>query len=242
MTRVALLLLFLLAPPVARAGGDPSDGHTHGAPTGAAAGVAQGLATTSAITRRFEVVLKHAPVEGGQAYRGVLYLADYATNLPVVGATITLEEPGVTGRPFTVRATASPGVYAVERAAGFVRNGRFNVAVRIRAGDAADLVLLQNVYIGPVDAPAGGAAAAEAASDEGLPWLWMLVVAALGVGFAAWLVRLARMRRRDAVPHHDARQDSGPDVSSTGVSSTGTRVDAGPAAPEGAYSFRPPHP
>ena len=237
MTRVALLILLLLAPPAVRAGGDPSDGHSHGAPTGAASGVAQGLATTSAITRRFEVVLKHAPVAGGQPYRGVLYLADFATNMPVAGATITVEEPGVTGRPFTVRPTASPGVYAVERAAGFARDGRFNVAVRIRAGGASELLLLQNVYVGPVEAPAGGASLAETAAGEGLPWIWILVVAGLGAGFFAWLVRLARTRARDAAPHEDSHEDV-----PHGAPSPGSGVGGRPAVPGGAPASHPLHP
>lgn len=233
MTRVALLLLLLLAPVSARGGGDPSDGHTHGAPAGAASGVAQGLVTTSALARRFEVVLKHAPTPGGQADRGLLYLADFATNAPVENATITLEEPGVAERPFTVRATGRPGVYAVERAAGFVRNGRFNVAVRIRAEGASDLLLLQNVYIGPVEAPSEGSTATKTDSGEGLPWIWILVVVGLGAGFFTWLVGLARKRKREAGFHTG---------SPLNVASPGSGADERYAASESASPFHPPHP
>jgi len=175
------------------------------------------VVTTSALSRRFEVVLKHAPVRGGQPYRGTLYLADFPTNLPVRGATIVIEEPGVTGRPFTVRATAEPGVYAVERPAGFARDGRFNVAVRVSAGGANDLVLLQNLYVGPVEEPAAAveATATTGGGDggEGLPWAWLLGVAALAAAFAGWLVWSARKRRQAPAPP-DAPETDAPAVPS----------------------------
>lgn len=194
MTRALLLFALLLVPSFAFGHG----GEDHGAGGAQATASATG-ATTSALSRRFEVVLKHAPVRGGQPYRGVLYLADFATNAPVAGAAITVEEPGVNGRPFTVRAGTEPGVYLVERPAGFARDGEFSVVVRVRSGQASDLLLLQHVYIGPVKAsgtvtPTSEASAAGA--QEGLPWAWLLIVLALGVAFAAWLVVMARKRRQ----------------------------------------------
>ena len=192
MNRVLLLFALLLTPPAASAHG----GEDHGA-GGARATAGASAVTASALSRRFEVVLKHAPVRGGQPYQGTLYLADFATNAPVAGATVTLEEPGVSGRPFTVRAAGEPGVYLVERPSGFARDGDFNLAVRIRAGDASDLVLLQHVYVGPIRTPALSSMTAAPAdeSQEGLPWLWILVVLVLGVAFAAWLALMARKRR-----------------------------------------------
>lgn len=190
MTRCsALLLAFVLLAPQAHAHG----GEDHGA--GAAqASIGVDVMTVSALARAYEVVLKHAPVQGGQPYRGMLYLAFFESNLPVRGAQVTIEEPGVPGRPFTVRETGTPGVYAVERAAGFARNGRFNLSVRVAGGAGAALVLLQNVYVGPAPTPAEAAVPAEAKGGE-VPWLWLAIVGGLGAAFAAWLVYTARQRR-----------------------------------------------
>jgi hypothetical protein len=190
MTRLLslLLALFLLAPG-ARAHG----GEDHGAGASRSTSGA-GVMTTSALTRAYEVVLKHAPVRGGQPFRATLYLAFFETNLPVRGAQVTVEEPGVQGRPFTVRETGTPGVYAVERAAGFARDGRFNVTVRVAGSAGPALVLLQNVYVGPAPTPAPEAAPAED-DGGGVPWLWLVAVLVLGAGFAAWLVGIARQRR-----------------------------------------------
>jgi hypothetical protein len=187
------LLAFLLLLSVAY-GAFAHGGEDHGA-GGAQTTSGAGAVTTSALTRQYEVVLKHAPVRGGQPYRATLYLAFFETNLPVRGAQVTMEEPGVTGRPFTVRETGTPGVYAVERPAGFARDGRFSVAVRVAGSAGAALVLLQNVYVGPAPTAAEPGAAATEADGAGLPWVWLLVVLVLGAGFAVWLVRMARQRR-----------------------------------------------
>lgn len=202
MIRTLLLLLLLVTPPLARGSGDPSDGHSHGEEVAGGASVsADGAYTTSALSRRFEVVLRYLPVGSGRPFRATLYLADFATNAPVSGATITLAEPGVTGRPFTIRATGEPGVYAVERAAGFARDGHPSLTVQVAADGANDLLLLQDVSIGAAEAGAAGNGTAGAAEpvSEGLPWVWLVGVGALALAFAAWLVRLSRQRRRGEV-------------------------------------------
>lgn len=200
MTRTylpALALLLIAAP--AHAGGDPSDGHSHGAEVGgASSSVGPGVVTTAAMTGRFEVVLKHAPVRGGEPYSGTLYLADFATNRPVAGATIELQAPGVPGEGFTAQATDEPGLYAVTREAGFPRDGLYDLTASVRAGDASDLVLLSGLYIGPVAVPAP--APAEPSGGGSFPWLYVLVVAALGAGLVALLLRSARQRRQAPSP------------------------------------------
>ena len=191
-----LSLLSLTAAP-ARAGGDPSDGHSHGEEVGgASSSVGPGAVTTSAMTGRFEVVLTHAPVRGGQPYAGLLYLADYETNRPVEGATLTVQALGVPGA-VAVEETAEPGVYAVSLPGGFPRDGRYDVSVSVRAGAAADLVLLTGLYVGPVETPAAEPTA-EPSGGAGVPWVWVLGVAALGLALAAFLVRSARQRRAGA--------------------------------------------
>jgi hypothetical protein len=202
---VLLSLALFLTATSARAGGDPSDGHSHGAEVGgASSSVAAGAVTTAAMTPRFEVVLKHAPVRGGEPYSGRLYVADFAANRPVPGATAEIQAPGVAGGPFTVTATDEPGVYAVTRAKGFPRDGRYDLTVSIQAGSVSDLVLLTGLYVGPVAVPAG-VPAADPSGGGSFPWVWVLVVAALGLGFVAFLVHSARQRRQ--VPPPDAHTD-----------------------------------
>lgn len=199
---VALSLALILTAPSARAGGDPSDGHSHGAEVGgASSSVGPGMVTTAAMTPRFEVVLKHAPVRGSEPYGGLLYVADFAANRPVSGATVEIQAPGVAGGPFTVAATDEPGVYAVTRAEGFPRDGRYDLTVSVQAGSASDLVLLTGLFVGPVAVPTGSPTAAPSGGGS-FPWVWVLVVAALGLGFVAFLVRSARQRRQ--VPPPDA--------------------------------------
>lgn len=175
------------------------EGEDHG---GAAPAAATGAAvvTTAAMTGRFEVVLKHAPVRGGQPYAGTLYLADYATNRPVAGATVAIAALGAAGTPFSVEATAEPGVYAVTRAGGFPADGRYDVTVTVSAGGARDLVLLSGLYVGPAAEPAEPAAAPDGGGAGGVPWLWILTVSALAVGLALFLVRSARQRRNAPPP------------------------------------------
>lgn len=193
---VVLLLLTCLASSV-RAGGDPSDGHSHGEEVGgASSSVAAGSVTTAAMTGRFEVVLTHAPVRGGQPYSGLLYLADYATNRPVEGAALTVQALGVPGA-VSVEETGEPGVYAVSLPGGFPRDGRYDVSVSVQAGSVSDLVLLTGLYIGAVETPAAEPVA-EPSGGAGVPWAWVLAIAALGVALAAFLVRSARQRRADA--------------------------------------------
>ena len=219
--RIALLALALLSAGPARAGGDPSDGHSHGVEVGgASSSVGAGAVTTSAMTPRFEVVLTHAPVRGGEPYSGLLYLADYATNRPVAGATVEVQAPGVAGGPFTVEATDTPGVYAVTRAAGFPADGRFDLAVSVQAGGVSDLVLLSGLFVGPVEVTPE-TPAAEPSGGGSFPWLWVLVVAALGAGFAGFLVRSARQRRQTlptGVPPNLPADASAPGASAPGAS------------------------
>ncbi len=195
--RLVFLFALLIAAAPARAGGDPSDGHSHGEEVGgASSSVAAGSVTTSAMTGRFEVVLTHAPVRGGQPYAGLLYLADFETNRPVEGAALTVQALGVPGT-VAVEPTGEPGVYAVSLPGGFPRDGRYDVSVSVQAGGASDLILLTGLYVGAVETPAAEPTA-EPSGGAGIPWAWVLGVAALGLALAALLVRSARQRRDTA--------------------------------------------
>lgn len=227
-TRTALLFVaLLLIAASARAGGDPSDGHSHGVEVGgASSSVGPSVVTTSAMTPRFEVVLKHAPVRGGEPYSGLLYLVDYATNRPVASATVEIQAPGVSGGPFTVEATDEPGVYAVTRAAGFPRDGRYDLTASVQAGGVSDLVLLTGLFVGPVEVPTE-VPAAEPSGGGSFPWVWVLVVGALGAVFAWFLVRSARQRRQALPP--DAPPDLPADAPLPGASAPARRSTPEPS-------------
>lgn len=188
MRPLVLLLLLAAAPALAHGGEDHGDG-------AASTAVGPGAVTTAAMTGRFEVVLTHAPVRGGQPYVGTLYLADYETNRPVEGAALTVQALGVPGA-VAVEETGEPGVYAVSLPGGFPRDGRYDVSVSVRAGAASDLVLLTGLYVGPAEDPAAEPTA-EPSGGPGVPWAWVLGVAVLGLALAAFLVRSARQRRAD---------------------------------------------
>lgn len=187
-----LSLVLLLSALPARAGGDPSDGHSHGEEVAGTSSVSASVVTTAAMTAWFEAVLKHAPLRGGQPFEGLLYLADYPTNAPLSGARLTLQGLGLPDGGFTVTPTDQPGVYRVTRPDGFPADGTYDLSLTVEAGGTSDLLLLAGVYVGPVEAPE--TAPAEGGGG-GFPFGWLLVVLLLGGGLAAFLLRSARQRR-----------------------------------------------
>lgn len=182
-----LLSLLLLTVPVWAHGDEP-----HG--DAAAPAVRDGASVASALSPAFEVVLVVPARAATSPLHGTLYLADFASNAPIAGATLTLTVPG---RPDTLRvaATAEPGVYSVEGPA--LPTGAQSFALRVVAGEARGLLLLALPASTPAAADGASGSRSAAASDAPVPWAWFGLVAALGVGIALWLVRLARQRRRD---------------------------------------------
>ena len=158
----------------------------------AAPAVRDGASVASALSPAFEVVLVVPARTAASPLHGTLYLADFASNAPVAGATLTLTVPGRTDT-LRVTPTAEPGVYSVEGPA--LPTTAQSFALRVSAGDARALVLLA---LPAAAAATGGTASPEgaSASDAPVPWAWFVLVAAIGLGIALWLVRLARQRRQ----------------------------------------------
>lgn len=113
------------------AGGDSSDGHTHAAPELARADIPMGVAAprASAASEEFELV---ATLEGKQLR---VYLDRFASNEPVVKATLEIEGAGLKG---AARETA-PGTYVMELTAE-PPPGRHPLLISVEAGDSADLL------------------------------------------------------------------------------------------------------
>lgn len=120
-------MAFLISAP-AYAGGDSSDGHSHGeaAKPEMNAGIAP---RTSAQSDEFELV---AVLAAGKL---TLYLDRYADNAPVPDAEVEIES----GTFKAVAAQIAPGVYSVPGQA-FAQPGRHPLTISVQAGDAADLL------------------------------------------------------------------------------------------------------
>jgi len=120
-------MAFLLSS-LAHAGGDSSDGHSHGeaAKPEMTAGIAP---RTSAQSDEFELVAVLA--EG----KLTLYLDRYADNAPAPDAEVEIES----GAYKAVAAQIAPGVYSVPGQA-FDQPGRHPLTISVQTGDSADLL------------------------------------------------------------------------------------------------------
>jgi len=120
-------LTFALSAP-AHAGGDSSDGHTHGKAEMPATPV-DAAPRASTQTEEFELV---AVLEGGKL---TLYLDRFVTNEPVADAQVEVESAVMTA----VAAQIAVGVYSLPGEA-FVKPGRYPLAISVQAGDSVDLL------------------------------------------------------------------------------------------------------
>lgn len=144
-------LVTLIALPV-WAGGDTSDGHSHGAP--APAPIAVNTPRATATTEDFEVVValedKHL----------VVYVDRFASNAPVAKARVEIEGAGLNG----LAVESAPGTYMMDLT-GPLPPGRHALTISIEAGDTADLL--------SVTLDASPPAVAETpASDRGKQAFW----------------------------------------------------------------------
>lgn len=178
MNRLFATLLAALAAGSAVAHGGEDHGDPAPAPPPSQAGLAPRV---SAQTEDFELV---AVLDAGGTAPPmlVLYLDRFATNQPVVDATVEVES----GAFKAVARPASAGVYTVPGIA-FASPGRHPLTVSVQTADSADL-LDATLETAPVAGPAPATA--------GVPrWAWAFPAAVLlaAVGVAGW-------SRRNALP------------------------------------------
>lgn len=128
LIRTIIVSTAFLVPALAYAGGDSSDGHTHGGavPPEVIADVAPRTSTQS---DEFELV---AVLAAGKL---TLYLDRYADNAPVPDVEVEVES----GAFKAVAAQIAPGVYAVPGQA-FANPGKHPLTISVQAGDTADLL------------------------------------------------------------------------------------------------------
>ena len=126
--RIYFLATTVALSALAHAGGDTSDGHSHGEAATPAMTV-EGAPRASTQTEEFELV---AVLEGKKL---TLYLDRFATNEPVADAQIEVES----GVVKAVATQIAPGVYSLPGEA-FANSGKYPLAVSVQAGHSSDLL------------------------------------------------------------------------------------------------------
>lgn len=175
--RTIIVSTILLVPALASAGGDSSDGHTHGGavPSEVIAEVAPRASTQS---DEFELV---AVLADGKL---TLYLDRYVDNVPVPDAEVEVES----GAFKAVAAQIAPGVYAVPGQA-FAQPGKHPLTISVQAGDAVDLLTATL----DLAAPAAGVEHVHSWAEWAV-WSASGVLLLAGAGLVA--VRRRRMNRK----------------------------------------------
>ncbi len=166
MKQISLFVLLAVVALTARAGGDSSDGHTHGEVEPVATAIS-GAPRALASSEAFELV---AVLEGKKL---LLYLDRFASNEPVAGARVEADGGGLNG----VAAETVPGIYVMDAAS--MPKAKIPLTISIEAGEDADL-LSATLDISSAEASAES-------EPRWRDWLLRLLVAAFllaGIGWA----------------------------------------------------------
>ena len=126
--RTCFVALTFALSALAHAGGDASDGHSHGEAAAPAMTVA-GAPRASAQTEEFELV---AVLEGKKL---TLYLDRFATNGPVADAQIEVDSSALKATATQIAA----GVYSLP-GESFAKPGKYPLAISVQTGDSSDLL------------------------------------------------------------------------------------------------------
>ena len=188
-TTLLLVLLILLRLAPARAHG----GEDHGETAKASGGAFPTTFSVSALSEKFELMLRFEPLEKGKDADMRLFISDYATNAPIKGAKLTVTCPEAPALKFEI-SEKEPGSYLIEGT--FPENKKYSLAVNVVAGPQADLMALQGLEVGkklPV-APGPLAVATSLFSS------WKTILALVGAFALGILLTVLLMRRRSAAP------------------------------------------
>lgn len=126
--RTIVVSTALLVPTAALAGGDSSDGHTHG---GAVPAEVIAVVAPRTFTQSDEFELVAVLADG----KLTLYLDRWADNAPVPDAEVEVES----GAFKAVATQIAPGVYTVPGQA-FALPGKYPLTISVQAGEAGDLL------------------------------------------------------------------------------------------------------
>lgn len=166
-----------------RAGGDTSDGHSHGAEATPAAPTISSTPRVVMESSQFELV---GALEGQHLH---LYLDDYASNAPVTDATLELE---INGQRITTAAETDGSYHATLPQP--LPEGTHPVMATILAGNASDLLTGQ-LEVHPAETDTHDHAAATS-TGQFLPWL--ISAGVIGLALLVFALRRDRQRRVNA--------------------------------------------
>ncbi len=189
MKRLASLLALLLVGNGSAMVATAHEGHDAAPGTGTAAISSRHVLT--ALSDRYEVVLKNDPLTPGLKTQFDLYLSDFKTNAPVAGAKVGLILRSEARELWSGSAapTARAGVYSVPFQAP-ADTGSFTVLVTVTDAGGEERFALSGLEV------SRDRAGAVHPSQGGFNWMWLLGVA---VVLLVGLVVLARRRAPAAV-------------------------------------------
>lgn len=145
-------------------------GEEHGDKPAATTASSKGIVTRTAKAGDLELALKHPEFAPDTAASGKLFLTNFGTNVPVEGATLTVEIEGADGRtvPVGVEPAETPGVFTLRIPA--LPAGVYTARAKVVTKGLTDTATFSAVEVEP-----NGAAVAAGISG----WAWTLLTGAL---------------------------------------------------------------
>jgi hypothetical protein len=212
---LAAALMALTAAPtplLAHAGEDHGEAQSPAPVT--IAGMQGDVLTSSSTTDYFEVVSKYPATDAGDDTRMRLFVADFATNRPITGATLALsfKPQGVEIRQ--APKMVSPGIYDV--VVRFPNDATYSMVATITAGQRTDFVELRNFYAGDAAQTFLAEHATNVAvttEEPGTPWTMIAAIAAGALAVGLLIVVLLRRRRKAVGPQSESTVARDPELS-----------------------------
>ncbi len=184
MRRLTTLLVLLLFGAGFAVVAGAHEGHDDAPGTGGAA--ISGRHVLTAVSDRYEVVLKNDPLTPGLQSTLDLYLSDFRTNAPVAGSRIALSLRASARELWSGEAAATEraGVYTIPIQAP-ADTGAFTLLVTVTDARGDERFALSGLTVSPEHG------ASTSRSRSGVPWAWSIAVA---VGLVTGVVLLLRRR------------------------------------------------
>ena len=153
------------------------EGEDHGIKLPAPAKVSRFVVATA--TEDFEVVIKYDPITPADSVTLDLFLNDFATNQPTVGAEFEVDVEDSLQVNAIVEATEIPGVYRLK--ASFPEAKSYDLVLTISTADKFDLVPISGIEVGKE------LAIAEATPVHSAFWQWPIsALGAVMIGFVSF--------------------------------------------------------
>ena len=154
----------------------------HDAAPGTGSGAIASRHVLSALSERYEVVLKNDALKPGLKTSLDVYLSDFATNVPVENVAVALSLRAKDRELWSgvAAATSRPGIYSAPFQAP-ADTGLYTVLIAVRGARGEERFALSGLEVSVAGTSAGAASAA------GFPWVWVLA-GALVLVLASWIV------------------------------------------------------